>query len=76
MFMLSFSPFPQRGKVARRAGWGDFLYGRVGGYPVCRMHHMTDKTKQRPLAGRIGPGSERRTAGARKKRCAFSSKAQ
>ena len=76
MFMLSFSPFPQRGKVARRAGWGDFLYGRVGGYPVCRMHHMTDTTKQRPLAGRIGLGSERRAAGARKKRCAFSSKAQ
>ena len=74
--MLLFLPFPQRGKVARRAGWGDFLYGRVGGHPVSRMHRVTDTTKQRPLAGRIGLESERWAAGARKKRCAFSSKAQ
>ena len=40
--MLHHLPFPQRGKVARRAGWGDFLYGRVGGLPVYRLHRVTD----------------------------------
>ena len=65
--MLHHLPFPQRGKVARRAGWGDFLYGRVGGLPVYRLHRVTDTTNMRPLAGRIGTGLEFWVSAARKK---------
>ena len=52
--MLYHLSFPQRGKVARRAGWGDFLYGRVGGLPVYRLHRVTDTMKCVRLPDALG----------------------
>ena len=50
--------FPPRGKVACRAGWGDFRYGRAGGVPggplAARDPQRRSRTGQ-GVAGRFTP---------------------